>query len=66
LKKLSREELQELLRQTGKHAMEEAKKAGTYIVYGTRDGKIVREYPDGRKVVVEVEPTLSDRKATLD
>jgi hypothetical protein len=50
-KTIFNDEIEKLIRQTGKYAMEEARKNGTYIVYRDKEsGEIVREYPDGRKL----------------
>lgn len=49
---LKREEVEDLLAQTGEIAMREAKINNTYIVY-TKDGKMVKEYPDGKIVGID-------------
>ncbi|MDG0792437.1 hypothetical protein OMP38_17315 [Cohnella ginsengisoli] len=40
-------ELQKLIRLTGDRAKLDAKANGTYIVYKTKDGQIVKEYYNG-------------------
>ena len=57
------EELAVLAAQAGREAVERARKAGLPIT-GTKDGRIVKMYPDGREVVLKdlqhiVEPKKS-------
>jgi hypothetical protein len=47
------EELAVLAAQAGRGAVERARKAGLPIT-GTEDGKIVKTFPDGRKVILKV------------
>lgn len=53
--KLIDDEVEEIIRNLGKYAMEEARKKGTYIVYTDDDGDVVKEYPDGRTIKVRDE-----------
>ena len=47
------EELAVLAAQAGREAVERALKAGLPVT-GTKDGKIVRRYPDGREEILKV------------
>jgi hypothetical protein len=47
------EELAVLASQAGREAVERARKAGLPVT-GTKDGRIVKTYPDGREVVLKV------------
>jgi len=49
---LSMEERANLFAQAGRDAVERAQKAG-FPVTGTKNGKIVKTYPNGREVVLK-------------
>lgn len=55
VRKINREELDRLVSQTGVRAREEAFRNGSYVVYQDQQGRIVREYADGRIVVKQTE-----------
>jgi|UPI00039E974B hypothetical protein len=46
------QDLQKRIKLTGERAKLDAKANGTYIVYKTAEGRIVREYSDGRMIPV--------------
>lgn len=46
--------MDEYIKRTGEVAMEQAKKNNTYIVYEL-DGKLVKEYPNGKIIPLNVE-----------
>jgi hypothetical protein len=46
------QQLHKLIKLTGDRAKLDAKANGTYIVYKTENGQIVREYTDGKIVPV--------------
>lgn len=48
---LSFEELEQAGKEAAKAARKSAKAAGTFISYG-KNGKVIREYPDGHKTEV--------------
>lgn len=54
---LKREAVEVLLAQTGEIAMREARINNTYIVY-MKDGKMVKEYPDGK--IVETDRIIDE------
>ena len=48
-------DLQKLIKLTGDRARQDAKANNTYIVYKTAEGQIVREFPDGSIVPVNLQ-----------
>ncbi|MBV6682339.1 hypothetical protein KV679_01395 [Bacillus sp. JRC01] len=44
--------MDEYIKRTGEAAMEQAKKNNTYIIY-EKDGKLVKEYPNGKVIPLE-------------
>lgn len=51
MKDFSFKDLERAGREAAEAARKSAKEAGTFISYG-KDGKVIREYPDGRKTEV--------------
>lgn len=47
------QDLQKLIRLTGERAKLDAKANDTYIVYKTREGHLVKEYPNGDIVPID-------------
>ena len=54
------QDLKRLIKLTGERAKLDAKANGTYIVYMTNNGQIVKEYTTGEVVKVSLEETTNE------
>lgn len=56
----SNEDIKKIIKLTGERARLDAKIHGTYVVYSTSDGEIIKEYADGVKETISHGPSLDD------